>query len=116
MIPTGPLNLASGAGNVGKKNVCTGQRENSVCGMKNEVYILPYGQFYLYVFIRDITRNKKCTYDNTKYLLAKCNSQHRRGCRKILRNDFLPHGNLLKEHGYSNLVTEHGAQKACPKA
>jgi len=27
-----------------------------------------------------------------------------------------PSGNLLKEKGSSNLVTEHGAQRACPKA
>jgi hypothetical protein len=27
-----------------------------------------------------------------------------------------PSGNLLKEQGSSNLVTEYGAQRACPKA
>jgi hypothetical protein len=27
-----------------------------------------------------------------------------------------PSGTMLKEKGYSNLVTEHGAQRACPKA
>ena len=27
-----------------------------------------------------------------------------------------PSGTLLKEQGSSNLVIEHGAQRACPKA